>query len=358
MQTNEVIKSRFFKIGFLIVLILGLFYLTIRLLFFEIDPVLPFIEKIFDGWLALCGILANHAFTLFNQEFYIDKHQLFFNDLLLYEFSNSFLMKKLFFGVFIFIWIFPVKIYHKLFGSFLFLFLHWIFISLDMFVLANLFALDGSNSESAYWISRTPGVMFIVTFFVVWVLIFKDNIYQRLKQFNIDIDFIDRKLPDLFVIMYLYGFIGNFLLGWYDYKGWINFLFLTSQNILTWMNYEANVYETYLLGENGGIYMEKGCLGFATMMLFAAIVYLTSEKGKARWIYMISGLIFLNIVNITRFVFLFIHVQKNDGYARSIDVHDMYNLVLYGVVFVLWIIWFEFFALKSLNTENKADQKT
>jgi exosortase/archaeosortase family protein len=257
----------------------------------------------------------------------------------------------MFFGLLIFFWLFPVKFIYKLAGSLIIFLLHFLFTSIDMVLLASMLSPDADNTESAYWVSRTPGVMMIVTSFVVWVLLFREDIYRGLAKFKVDTEFIDRKLPDIFVVIYVYAFIGNFLLGWYDYEGWINFLFQSSQSLLALLNYESIVYNTYLLGENGSIYMEKGCLGFGTMMLFAAVVYLTSEKGPARWVYIFAGLVFLNIINITRFVFLFIHIQKNHGYAMAMDVHDMYNLILYGVVFVLWVIWFEFFALKTTRKE-------
>lgn len=330
--------------------------MSLRLFFFENDPLLPFIDKVFDSWLALSGYIANYLFDILNLNYRIQGHNLFFEDRLLYEYSNIFLMRKMFFGLLIFFWLFPVKIHYKIIASVLLFLLHLLVTSVDMVILATMLSPTTDNSESAYWVSRTPGVMTIVTLFVLWVLIFKEDIFRGLRKLKIDTYFIDRKLPDLFVIMYLYAFIGNFLLGWFDYKGWINFLFLTSQEILAYLDYQSIVYKTFLLGENGGIYMEKGCLGFGTMMLFAAVVYLTSERGYARWVYMVAGLVFLNIINITRFVFLFIHIQENSGYAMSMDVHDMYNLILYGVVFVLWVIWFEFFALKSMDNEKQGDK--
>ena len=90
--------------------------------------------------------------------------------------------------------------------------------------------------------------------------------------------------------------------------------------------------------------MAKYCLGFNTMYLFASIVYLTVNDNKRRWIYIISGLLFLNFVNIMRFVLLFIYIQKHGGYVLAIDVHDMFNYITYSIVFILLVIWFEKFA--------------
>ncbi len=44
-----------------------------------------------------------------------------------------------------------------------------------------------------------------------------------------------------------------------------------------------------------------------------------------------------------RFVMIFIHIQKHGGYFLAIEIHDMYNYIIYSFVFVLWVIWFEKF---------------
>ncbi len=355
MKLPGLFKSGIVRIGGIILLISVLLYLSLRLFFFETDPLIPLIDSVFSQWIEICGRFAGFLLDAFGMNYRIEGSNLLSGNTVIYEFKHTFLMRKVFFGLLIFFWLFPVKVSRKIIASTALIIVHSLFTSVDMVILASLLSSGGIKSESAYLISRTPAVMMLISIFVIWVLRFKSDIYRGLRKLNVDIGFIDRKLPDLFVVMYLYGFIGNFLLGWYDYKTWINFLFLSSQNILEFLGYESIVYQTYLLGENGSIYMEKGCLGFATMMLFAAVVYLTSEKGASRWIYILLGLIFLNFVNIIRFVFLFIHIQKNNGYVLAMDVHDMYNLVLYGVVFILWIIWFEFFVLKNIGRAGPGD---
>ncbi len=131
---------------------------------------------------------------------------------------------------------------------------------------------------------------------------------------------------------------------YFDFNLWIDFLFKSSQKILALLGHDAVVEPSLLIGNNGSIYMTKGCLGFKTMFLFASIVYLTGNDNKRRWIYIISGLLFLNFVNIIRFVLLFIHIQKHGGYVLAMDLHDMYNYIIYFIVFVLWVIWFEKFS--------------
>ena len=90
--------------------------------------------------------------------------------------------------------------------------------------------------------------------------------------------------------------------------------------------------------------MANGCLGFRTMLLFTMLIFVTGDNKKTTWFYVLGGLLLLNVVNIIRFVLLFIHIQKNGGYVLNIDLHDLYNYIIYTIVFILWIIWFEKFS--------------
>lgn len=167
---------------------------------------------------------------------------------------------------------------------------------------------------------------------------------HSLSRIKIKLSFLDKKLPAIFLVIFLYALMSKFLLGAFQYTLWINFLFNSSAWILRLLDYQAFVETPYLIGENGTIYMYKPCLGLNTMMLFATIVYITGSNTIHKWLFMLFGVIFLNIVNIVRFVLLFIHIQKHGGYALTMDLHDMYNYVIYGIVFILWIIWFEKFS--------------
>jgi exosortase/archaeosortase family protein len=157
---------------------------------------------------------------------------------------------------------------------------------------------------------------------------------------------------------YIFIIVYYFLYEIFDYHLWISFLFTASQRILGLFGYTATVEPFYLIGDNGSIFMLKSCIGYQTMLLFAIIVILTGNtNNKIRWIYIISGFLFLNFVNIMRFILLFIHIQKHGDYMLAMDVHDMYNYIIYAIVFLLWIIWFEKFSdyppLKKIPDENK-----
>ena len=137
---------------------------------------------------------------------------------------------------------------------------------------------------------------------------------------------------------------------------WINFLFNISAWILNLLNYPAWVESRLLVGDLYSINMARGCLGLNTMLLFTLIVFITGKSSRTMWLFILAGLIILNLSNIARFVLLFIHLQNHGNYALSIDIHDLYNYVIYGIVFLLWIFWFEKYSYIKRNRKKvKAD---
>jgi exosortase/archaeosortase family protein len=88
------------------------------------------------------------------------------------------------------------------------------------------------------------------------------------------------------------------------------------------------------------------------MFVFASFVYLTGDKIKAKWKFIIGGLIFLHVVNIIRLTALFMYVQNNSDLQMAMDHHQIYNIVFYSIIFVLWIIWIEKFVLKKETKKN------
>ena len=176
---------------------------------------------------------------------------------------------------------------------------------------------------------------------------------SRLSKFRINTKLFQSDLR-FGLVAYSFIIIYYFLSDIFDYQLWISFLFTSSKEILGLFGYSATVEPFYLMGDNGSIFMLKSCLGYHTMLLFGIFVILTGNTtNKIRWMYIISGFLFLNFVNIIRFVLLFIHIQKHGDYMLAMDVHDMYNYIIYGIVFIMWVIWFEKFADRKKTEDGR-----
>ena len=92
----------------------------------------------------------------------------------------------------------------------------------------------------------------------------------------------------------------------------------------------------------------EGCNALSVIILFISFVIAFSGKLKNTIYFIISGSIIIHVLNITRIALLmvaFYHFPE----AKFI-LHDiLFPLVIYGTVFILWIIWvnkFSYYARK------------
>ena len=92
----------------------------------------------------------------------------------------------------------------------------------------------------------------------------------------------------------------------------------------------------------------EGCNALSVIILFISFVIAFSGKLKNTIYFIISGSIIIHVLNITRIALLMVAFY-NFPEANFI-LHDiLFPLVIYGAVFILWIIWvnkFSFYAKK------------
>jgi exosortase/archaeosortase family protein len=243
-------------------------------------------------------------------------------------------------------WLFPATLRRKLLFSAAVIVLNFMLTPFTIAFQAHLSA-QGMDLYSHTRISRTAAHLVNMTLLLGWLSIHRERCWKLLSRLRIDVDLIRRKSTTIVAVSYIYLILGYFVLGCFEFTPWVNFLFHMSSEILFWFNVESVVESQILVGERGSLSMLKSCLGLNTMLLFVSLVYVMSENGWARWIYIVSGLILLNVANILRLVLLFMHIQKHGTYVGVVDYHNLYDYVIYGIVFVLWVIWFEISGIRN-----------
>ena len=325
-------------------ILLGVVLLLLVLIgLFLYSPIITFLWNLINEYLSLIERIADRLLQLLGSEASIQEHQVYVETGLTATIDSGYLLKKWTLFLLIVCWITPTKVIPKLVFTGLIILSNFIGSLSHISLSAHLMSLD-IDTHSTTLQGRTPYALLMLFLFISWIWRNRKSIiHTRLvKKFNLE--FLEEKLPEIFTIMFLFTLLSNFLLGFFQYSAWINLMFNISAWILNILNYPAWVESHLLIGENGSIYMAKGCLGFNTMLLFASIVYITGKHKRNKWLFILGGLILLNITNITRFVLLFIHIQNHGGYVLKMDVHAMFNYIIYGIVFILWIIWFEKFS--------------
>lgn len=93
----------------------------------------------------------------------------------------------------------------------------------------------------------------------------------------------------------------------------------------------------------------EGCNGLSVMILFAAFIFAFSAQWKKTVIYILLGIVLLQILNCFRIAFLCFALYHYKQYGTLLH-GTIFPLIIYGAVFLLWILWvtkFSDYARKS-----------
>jgi len=183
-----------------------------------------------------------------------------------------------------------------------------------------------------------------------------DEILQRDKPLNAA---PDKKLsPIRFVIVFVVLFLlfyyfnifffgitspGNhysaFLANHLNYISWLrHFLLMSSAGLLNLFGPGA-VYNEYdlLVAGHGTIQLVYSCLGLGVMSFFAAFVLAYPKKLKSKWLFLVGGIVGIELLNILRFVLLAIFWDKKGTHV--IDHHTIFNILIYLIIAITLYFW-------------------
>lgn len=82
----------------------------------------------------------------------------------------------------------------------------------------------------------------------------------------------------------------------------------------------------------------EGCNAISVIILFIAFIVAFSGKLKPTLVYILGGSLLIYGLNIFRIVFLTVLVYHFPAYEHLLH-GVLFPLVIYGIVFVLWLIW-------------------
>jgi len=98
----------------------------------------------------------------------------------------------------------------------------------------------------------------------------------------------------------------------------------------------------------------EGCNALSVIILFVSFIIAFSGRVKPTILYLIFGSILIHILNLFRIALLIVLMYYYPEYQHFLH-GVVFPLIIYGVVFVLWIIWvnkFSKYAKKSLQPKN------
>jgi exosortase family protein XrtF len=98
--------------------------------------------------------------------------------------------------------------------------------------------------------------------------------------------------------------------------------------------------------------MIEGCNAVSIIILFIAFIVSFSGKIKGTLLFIVFGALVIYIVNVVRIALLSVllyRYPKNEGVVHGV----LFPLFIYGVVFVLWLIWVNNYSNYAKNAASQ-----
>lgn len=96
----------------------------------------------------------------------------------------------------------------------------------------------------------------------------------------------------------------------------------------------------------------EGCNALSVMILFVSFVVAFTGRWKQTLLFILFGLLLIHLLNISRIALLSValyHFPEQEQLLHSV----IFPLIIYGVVFLLWVIWVNKFSLHANKTPAK-----
>jgi len=124
-----------------------------------------------------------------------------------------------------------------------------------------------------------------------------------------------------------------------NYIRWFRHLLLRiSKVILNWLGYNAinNDYQLLVAGR-GTIDLVYSCLGLGVMSFFGAFVIAYPKNLTPKLIFLFSGLVGIQVLNVLRFVLLSLFWDKQSTLIP--DHHTIFNTIIYVLIALSLYFW-------------------
>ncbi len=96
----------------------------------------------------------------------------------------------------------------------------------------------------------------------------------------------------------------------------------------------------------------EGCNALSVIILFVAFIIAFTGKFKPTVLFILSGSVLIHVLNVGRIVLLSIALYHFPLYEQLLH-GVIFPLVIYGIVFLLWVIWVNKFSLHATVTTKK-----
>lgn len=179
------------------------------------------------------------------------------------------------------------------------------------------------------------------------------------NQFKPFLFFLGKFLFTYFILTLAYqSYLNQFDVSKFQVDGFTVLVTKQTVNVLEFFNY--NSHETKnLLEPCMNLYFQgkfvsriiEGCNGLSVIILFASFVVAFTGKWQQTVLYIIAGSLLIHVLNVVRIALLSICMFYFPEYQDLLH-SVVFPLFIYGVVFVLWVIWVNKFSVYAKNSSK------
>lgn len=169
--------------------------------------------------------------------------------------------------------------------------------------------------------------------------------------------FLGKFLLTYLLLTFVYeSYLSQFDVKKFEVDGFTQLVAKQSKDVLVLFNYDASIMQSTKEPGMNLFYNQKmiariieGCNGLSVIILFISFVIAFSGKIKPTVLYVIGGSLLIHILNVIRISLLCLlmyYFPKQQHVLHGV----VFPLFIYGVVFILWIIWVNKFSLYATKT--------
>ena len=169
------------------------------------------------------------------------------------------------------------------------------------------------------------------------------NIFNQYKQF---FTFLLKFVLFYVVFIFVYKlYLSQFDLQKNEVDGITKSVAYQTQQFMLWFENDVNIVKNENEPSIKMIYKTRyvariieGCNAVSVMILFAAFVFAFSTQWKKTLLFIVFGIVLIHVLNVIRIALLSFALYCYPQYEEILH-GTIFPLFIYGVVFVLWILW-------------------
>ncbi|WP_369803208.1 exosortase family protein XrtF [Flavobacterium sp. LM5] len=96
----------------------------------------------------------------------------------------------------------------------------------------------------------------------------------------------------------------------------------------------------------------EGCNAVSVMILFVSFVIAFAGRFKTTFFFLLGGCVLIYVLNVMRIVFLSLLLYRFPAYEHLLH-GVIFPLFIYGVVFILWFVWVNYFSTYAKKNTSK-----